>query len=136
MIDPSKIEWFSVDEILNHWQSCDSSTINIPKTRVLGKKAWLTLLDRKREGWRYEPAKKTLEESGFLMPLAYMIGTRGRKRHLNGHHRLASAIDLGYKFIPYYRVEKSDDMWFDIKEFDGTRLVPTLEQLGIPPITK
>ena len=96
----------------------------------------MTLLDRKREGWRYEPAKKLLEKDGFLMPLAYMNGTRGRKRHLNGHHRLASAIDLGYKFIPYYRVEKSDDMWFGLDEFDGTRLMPTLEQLGIPPIKK
>jgi hypothetical protein len=90
------VEWFFVDQMLDQWGSVDC---------LFGLR---NRLDVVRQDRGYHDAKEFLAREGFTEPLAYMVDDYpGRERFMqcNGHHRLAAAIDLGYRFIPYINVQ-------------------------------
>jgi hypothetical protein len=55
------------------------------------------LLDLKRDDDHYGDVVESLQVNGFLAP----IGVHPTERKLtDGHHRLAAALDLGFRFVP------------------------------------
>ena len=121
---PKDIEWMLIDDILNHWNSCDSYQISHKfDTKKMNRKGWKLLLDEKRKDSYYKRVFPLIKENGFIMPLAYEL-TEDWKVHSNGHHRLAVAVDLGYKYVPYVCITKTAfDGWWDVDDFKMKRLL-------------
>jgi hypothetical protein len=108
----NRIEWVSIDEILDNWGSCDSGIINVDCPITLGRDQWDTLLNLKRQDKCYIRAYDNIKRDGFLIPLSYYI-TDQATMHGNGHHRLAIAIDLGYIHVPYVQVKGARQLgWY------------------------
>lgn len=96
----SFIQWISVEEILSSWKSVDTSCMRnraeykrTKNSRPIGK-----VLAAKRKDSSYEDTKQLIMENGFTQPLCFH---KACKKQMDGHHRLAAAIELGYKYIPY-----------------------------------
>lgn len=92
--------WVSVEEILRSWVSVDT---NCMKERddfkaARSRRSLIKVLAAKRNDRKYESIKDNIRRHGFNQPLCCH---KSRKRQMDGHHRLAAAIDLGYKYIPY-----------------------------------
>jgi hypothetical protein len=102
-----RVEWIAVETIIKGgWCSVDSSAINQRPVKKLTLKEWRSLLRYKRKDECYEYSYNKLKTEGFRMALCYSVGEYGGEEiflHENGHHRLAAAIALGYKYIPYIR---------------------------------
>ena len=107
-----KIHWISITEILSTWGSCDSEIAgeNYPENKMLTESEWQVLLDYKRKEQEYKKLYEIIQKEGFNQPLVF-CSNWGRTLHLDGHHRLAVAIDLGYKYIPYIKRSKVKDIW-------------------------
>ena len=80
-----------IDEIINFWTSCDG-----------GKPGyWDHLLDSKRHDSCYPKLIELLYTQGFRTCLNADVHGKGLYPSFgNGHHRLAAAIELGYKYVP------------------------------------
>jgi hypothetical protein len=102
-----RVEWIAVDTIIKGgWGSIDSFVIGERPAKKLTLKEWRSLLRYKRKDECYEYSYNKLKTEGFRMALCYSIGEYDGEEiflHENGHHRLAAAIALGYKYIPYIR---------------------------------
>jgi len=101
-----RIEWISIEDITeNGWGSVDSKEIDIDFQRyiMLNEREWKQLLDLKREDKKYPKLLASVKANGLLVPGNYIIH-EGMYFHGNGHHRLAAAIDLGFKRLPYIQV--------------------------------
>jgi hypothetical protein len=89
------IVWVAIESILKDWWSVDGD----------GEGCLPYVVERKRYDRSYEKTKKAIAKRGFLEPL--VIATNySEKTHGNGHHRLAAAIELGYKYIPYVKLRR------------------------------
>jgi hypothetical protein len=84
------IQWFSVEDILSNWKSVDCVVCEV--------KTLSEVLDVARKESNYNSVKNSLKKKGFIKPLCF---NAREKMHMDGHHRLAAAIDLGFKWIPY-----------------------------------
>ena len=111
------IEFYSPDEILSSWGSWDSGIMD----RALSLSEWDILLSHKRSHKSFIKTFDRLSFYGFLCPLSY-VNDNGLKSHGDGHHRLAAAIDLGYKTIPYLRPHKGPSHLLRLKSYSGLYL--------------
>lgn len=92
------IHWVPIKEILG-WKSVDYGEY---------QQISQVLRNIEAEQAYYKAALTFLAAEGFTEPL--MCLTRhGQKYQADGHHRLAAAITLGYKYIPYFM---SLNEWF------------------------
>jgi hypothetical protein len=93
---------------------------------------WDHLLDNKRSDSCYWDVYQSIEQHGFLRPVTgYLIcPDYDRLEYGDGHHRLASAIDLGMTTVPTLIVESSH---YAIATDSGGwyygHKVPTLEEV-------
>ena len=92
------MRWVKVETILNTWKSTDAT--------IDSREDWDHLLARKRRDHGYKDIKKSIQKYGFCRPSDYLTRShywsQGKTpTHHEGHHRLAAAIDLGYKYVPY-----------------------------------
>lgn len=112
-----KIKWVSVKS-LAEWGSVDSTDNKL-------KRQLLPVLEKKRKDPEYHSILRFLKQEGFTEPLV-CIKERGIKSHGDGHHRLAAAIELGYKFIPYVFTKDYETFIEDVGEwkFEGTLIHP------------
>lgn len=102
---PSKVEWISVDTITKGdtcWGSWDSF-------EDMTNRRWREFLQRVRRDGQYEDVKSSILRNGFRRASTYMWDiSLERFIHLDGHHRLAAAIEIGYQYVPYRRVRDAD----------------------------
>lgn len=112
-----KIKWVSVKS-LSEWGSVDSKDNKL-------KRQLLPVLDEKGEDYEYSFALEFLKREGFTEPLV-CIKKGGFKSHGDGHHRLAAAIDLGYKYIPYIFTKDEEVFIEDVGKWEneGTLIHP------------
>lgn len=71
------------------------------------------ILPRKAQDPQYERLLLSLNRDGFTRPLAIDDEDEWRDGwvHSNGHHRLAAAYELGYRYIPYVFDSSGIDTW-------------------------
>jgi hypothetical protein len=82
-----------VDYILDNFDSVDDNSDSIDDDDFI---SLADVLDDKRETSRYGSVLASIATFGFTQSLACSHTCR----LLDGHHRLAAAIDLGYKSVP------------------------------------
>ena len=131
------VHWVSIEEILNSWLSIDSKALKTSTdiSKELTYKEWEILLTRKREECEYEEIRPIIEQEGFRMPLVYEIQDRtGKFCHCQGNHRLACAIDLGYKYLPYVHYQWADGGCWHIADFEWDTLIHPENPLPTNPI--
>lgn len=65
------------------------------------RESWECLLEEKRMDNHYYDVVDSLAEQGFVRPLTCRISKDdGSLTFIDGHHRLAAALELGMEFVP------------------------------------
>jgi len=113
--DLSNIEWVEIQEILTSWLSCDSTEILSNQSPKQKKRKWSELIKDVRLDDSYEEVKLFIDDEGFWIPLEYRK-ENGYNLFTNGHHRLAAAIELGYKYVPMIIID-DNHCYFNIRSF-------------------
>lgn len=104
-----------IQEIMDNWHSGDGCRPGF----------WEGTLHWKRSDFWYRDVVASLREHGFTRPLTCRRDRDGAIRFCDGHHRLAAAIELGYKTVPiklttqinaYLRDGVSPESWRNSEE--------------------
>lgn len=111
VIEPGATVMVPINEILT-WESCDGAGPHRHTedcvdhgncwnegVESIGRTAWDTVLERKRNDSHYEDVVESLKTRGFVRPLTGQANSFERKFG-DGHHRLAAAIELGMSHVP------------------------------------
>lgn len=112
----SDIEYFPIKEIVTTWQSVDFNIYprSYPLERVPEK--WQELLEEKRKDMWYSRVVNSIKKYG-LVGVLVALDNGERLIHLDGHHRLAAMIDLGFTHAPYLISRKElwskNRLWFE-----------------------
>jgi hypothetical protein len=122
--DIREFEWVLIEDILNSWLSIDSNEICLG-VQERTREEWNLLMSRTRgqdQCYGYNDLLEMIDNEGFIIPLPYRLNDDGHRIKCNGHHRLAVAIDLGYKYLPYVQVKEGENTFFDIYDFEDMEL--------------
>ena len=109
-----EFRWVPVEEVLT-WQ-CGEVFYTAKGARPVN---WETIFTHKPKHHNYQELRRSLRVIGFRIPLVAVRKPDGDIVTEDGHRRFVAAVDLGYKFIPFYIVE--DDREADVQSVQVVR---------------
>lgn len=94
---------------------------------------WQKTLEIKTQDEHYDDVVESIRTRGFVRPCTAKMDFETKKlKFLDGHHRLAAAIDLGMKTVPVIVLSQdSCGVSDDSGDWNLNCHIPTLEESGI-----